>query len=185
MLFKDYIVTLMKTTPPELYTGLILMLVIGVMVSLWTLDLKKGMQASAMIFFVVYGIYVISITVVYRSLLEESKINLTPLWSYTAIMNGKKELIEEILMNVVAFIPIGVALAVGIKKTGWWKIVLIGSMLSVSVELLQYHYRRGLCEFDDVFHNTLGCMIGYGVYALAKYGYERICKRSVRTLVEA
>ena len=27
---------------------------------------------------------------------------------------------------------------------------------------------------DEVLHNTLGCLIGYGEYAVARYGYERL-----------
>ena len=33
--------------------------------------------------------------------------------------------------------------------------------LSLCVELLQLVLKRGLCEFDDVFHNVLGSMVGY------------------------
>lgn len=164
MTSENYIVSLMKTAPPELYAGLICMLVIGIVVSFWLYGIKKGIQVSALIFFVVYGIYMIGITVVYRHQFAESRINLMPFWSYAAIMNGKNELIKQILMNVLAFVPIGAALAQGLKKAAWWQIVLAGSMVSVCVELLQYHYRRGLCELDDVIHNTLGCMIGYGLY---------------------
>lgn len=173
MIPKDYIFSLMKTTPPELYAGLMLMLVIGVTVSLWTLGLKKGVQASALIFFIIYGLYVICTTVLYRHLLAESRINLIPLWSYTAIMNGEVKLIKQIIMNIMVFVPIGVSLAICIRKTTWWKVILIGCMVSICVELLQYHFRRGLCEFDDVFHNTIGCLIGYGLYSLARFGYKR------------
>lgn len=34
-------------------------------------------------------------------------------------------------------------------------------MLSCLIEGLQFLYGRGLCEFDDLFHNTLGGLIGY------------------------
>lgn len=33
--------------------------------------------------------------------------------------------------------------------------------LSCLIEGLQFFYGRGLCEFDDLFHNTLGGLIGY------------------------
>ena len=39
----------------------------------------------------------------------------------------------------------------------------MGFIFSSVIELSQLALKRGLCEFDDVFHNTLGCVIGYGV----------------------
>lgn len=38
---------------------------------------------------------------------------------------------------------------------------MIGCACSVSIELTQYFTGRGLFEFDDIFHNTLGAVIGY------------------------
>lgn len=29
--------------------------------------------------------------------------------------------------------------------------------------ILRY-IKKGLAEFDDVFHNTIGCLLGYGIY---------------------
>ena len=41
---------------------------------------------------------------------------------------------------------------------------MIGICLSVGIETLQFVFRKGFSEFDDVMHNTLGCLIGYGMY---------------------
>ena len=161
MTSKEYVLLLLKSTPPELYAGLICMLVIGILASFWLYGIKKGIQASALIFFVVYGILMICITVVYRRQFHETHINLMPFWSYTAIMNGKDELIKQIIMNVLAFVPIGASLALGLKKAAWWQVLLPGCMVSVCVELMQYYYKRGLCEIDDVMHNSIGCLIGF------------------------
>lgn len=35
---------------------------------------------------------------------------------------------------------------------------------SVFIEATQYFTGRGLCEFDDVFHNTLGACIGFIIW---------------------
>ena len=32
---------------------------------------------------------------------------------------------------------------------------------------------------DDVIHNTVGCLIRYGLFSLMRLGYERVAKRSV------
>ncbi len=41
--------------------------------------------------------------------------------------------------------------------------ILYLMLFSIAIEALQYSLRVGLCEFDDVFNNTLGSAIGYGV----------------------
>ena len=162
MLLKDYSISLLKTIPAELYAGIICIAVLGILVSAWAYGIKKSIQISSLVGFVVYGIYIICTTVVFRPARDESRVlNLKPFWSYSAINSGDTRLIDENLMNVFVFIPIGLLLAVGIKKSRWWHIALIGCMVSVIVEFLQFYYKRGLCEFDDLLHNTIGCLIGF------------------------
>lgn len=77
-------------------------------------------------------------------------------------------------MNVLAFIPIGLLLECAFDWMMWWKVLLIGGAFSVVIEALQFVRRRGFAEFDDMFHNMLGCMIGYGV--LAAFAHIVRCK---------
>ncbi len=79
-------------------------------------------------------------------------------------------------MNVIVFVPIGLLVGWTIKNMNWKKVFFIGMGISFSIELLQLVFKRGFAEVDDLIHNTLGCMIGFGVYSLAKVGYERISK---------
>jgi glycopeptide antibiotics resistance protein len=80
---------------------------------------------------------------------------------------------------VAVFIPVGILISVILNRAKWWQVTLIGLSLSVTIETLQFFLKRGFSEFDDVMHNTLGCMIGYGVYASIRYGYEAFSKRHV------
>ena len=67
-------------------------------------------------------------------------------------------------MNVIVFIPIGMILGSLLRVKGSWLIaLLIGCSVSVTIEAMQYFLHRGFAETDDVMHNTLGCMIGYGL----------------------
>ena len=62
------------------------------------------------------------------------------------------------------FIPIGILV-------GWmwnWKGLWFGVGLSCVVEMLQLVMGRGLCEFDDVFHNMVGAIIGVGVAMICR-----------------
>ena len=99
-----------------------------------------------------------------------------PFWSYRAILDGKEQYLAENIMNVVAFVPVAVLLGIAIRGRNVWTAMLVGAGLSVGIETLQFVFKKGFSELDDVMHNTLRCMIGYGVYALIRYGYERISK---------
>jgi glycopeptide antibiotics resistance protein len=76
-------------------------------------------------------------------------------------MDGKEQYLAENIMNVVAFVPIGLLLGIGIPRLKWWYALLIGFCLSSSIEILQFVFKKGFSEFDDVIHNTFGCILGY------------------------
>lgn len=65
---------------------------------------------------------------------------------------------------MIMFVPVGVL-------AGWlwrWRGVLIAAGMSIAIEALQLVTGRGLCEFDDVFHNVAGAAIGIGIVMLLK-----------------
>lgn len=71
---------------------------------------------------------------------------------------------NQILTNVIMFIPVGVLTGSLWKLRGLW----CAAGLSVFIEILQLITARGLCEFDDVFHNMVGAVIGYGVVIIGR-----------------
>ena len=64
----------------------------------------------------------------------------------------------EILINISLFVTIGLLMCSIAKR-----VCFIGCMLSILIELLQLVSGRGLCETNDVIHNTVGYMVGYAV----------------------
>ena len=64
-------------------------------------------------------------------------------------------------MNVIVFIPVGLLLGCAFKQVTWWKALLIGYSISVTIEALQFWFMKGFSEVDDVMHNTVGCVIGW------------------------
>lgn len=71
---------------------------------------------------------------------------------------------EQILTNVIMFVPVGVLV-------GWiwrWRGLWTAAVLSIFIEILQLVTARGLCEFDDVFHNMIGAVIGVGVVMIGR-----------------
>lgn len=74
----------------------------------------------------------------------------------------------NILLNVALFVPIGYLLPTKLpqKLNRSWKVLLFGFGLSLLIETAQLMTHRGYFDLDDLFHNTLGTMIGYGLYKI-------------------
>lgn len=49
--------------------------------------------------------------------------------------------------------------------------ILISLVTSISIEFAQYIFNLGWCEVDDVISNTLGAVIGCGLY----FELRKIC----------
>lgn len=71
---------------------------------------------------------------------------------------------NQILTNVIMFVPVGMLSGLLWKWRGLW----VAAGLSIVIELLQLVTSRGLCEFDDVLHNLIGAVIGTTSYIVIK-----------------
>ena len=111
---------------------------------------------------------IICTTVVFRNTRPERTINLIPLSSYFSIAENSylKEVAVINLLNVVMFLPIGMLIKISdlnANLNNWKGVMVLGLLLSVAIEVSQFVFCKGLCEVDDMIHNVIGCMIGYGV----------------------
>ena len=107
---------------------------------------------------------VLTSTVLARAAMKKAIYKLTPFWSYTAIASGKRNLLAEVVLNVVLFLPVGFLLPVIWEKARLRHAILVGAAFSALIEISQLLTRCGWFEFDDMIHNTLGTAIGYGLY---------------------
>lgn len=122
----------------------------------------KKVRCWAWVLVVGYIFFILSETIIGRLESEKFKYNLLPFWSYLALIRGEGvNLWRCIYLNVLFFIPLGALLWLSLKDRRWWKALIFSFTLSMGIEIMQLVLRRGLCEFDDIFHNTLGCMLGY------------------------
>ena len=106
-----------------------------------------------------YSFLILTETVLIRKPFLGEHIKLELFWSWKQ-WNVQK---EQILTNVAMFIPIGVL-------AGWlwkWKGLFVAAGLSLLVEVFQLITSRGLLEFDDVFHNMIGAVLGVGIVMVA------------------
>jgi glycopeptide antibiotics resistance protein len=80
--------------------------------------------------------------------------------------------LKQIGGNIVLFIPLGVALPILFPAIKKGKVIVIGFVISLSIELIQlmagfflgYNYRS--FDVDDLMTNTLGTVIGLLVFTL-------------------
>lgn len=108
-----------------------------------------------------YVFLVLWSTVVRRIGRDSFGLKLLPYWNLDELLSLKDPLdFVEIGLNLVLFVPIGLLLAGIFSRWKVWKIALIGCGMSVSIEILQLVLRCGLCETNDVIHNTIGCIVG-------------------------
>ena len=101
-------------------------------------------------------------TILYRPTQDNIRIELEPLWFVNYIIDGAIDLLIEKTLNVLLFVPIGFLIPLIIKKrTTICKMCIIGMLLSSFIEILQFVFKKGVCEIDDIILNTLGSMVGY------------------------
>lgn len=167
-LFIRYLVNLYQDVPTSVYEGLLSVLCLGVVVLIAIKGFSKGLKFSAGLLAIEYVILIYCATVVFRGYSENVGHDFSPFWSYKAIENGRNDLLAENIMNVVVFVPVGLLLSCISRRLKWWMVLLGGFQISVSVEALQWFFHKGFSEFDDVFHNTLGCAIGILITAIIK-----------------
>ena len=122
-----------------------------------------------------YLSFVATITVIARIPSHLAQYQLTVFWTYRAIANGDTHYCAEIFWNIILFIPIGFLIMLLLTNRHRWLTTLIsGFLLSVAIELIQLSFHRGLFEFDDMIHNTLGTVIGIGAFAFVEFLGKRI-----------
>ena len=112
--------------------------------------------------------FVFALMLVVRLQQPEYSFEFTLFWSYKNYMEEcNRDMLLQIIYNILAFLPwpiLFVQVFPKMKKLLW----SVGSafLFSVFVETMQLVFRLGLFEFDDMFHNTLGALIGYGILAV-------------------
>lgn len=161
--FRDFFYYSFRDTPMSFIVGLVSAFILGTILFVVALGWKKGMKWSAGWLLVEYLFLLLYLAVFVRNTQAGWTYNLSPFWSYQAIRKGRDDILAQVIMNVLAFIPIGLLLGT-FKGMKWWQALLIALCFSMLIELLQLVLKRGLAEIDDVVHNGVGCVIGYWAF---------------------
>lgn len=116
------------------------------------------------IFLIEYLFLLFYITIIKREPTSDIQVEWMPLWSYFVRGERLPNIVLEVILNVFLFIPFGVLM--GIRRFSLKCTMLYSFCLSVVIELIQLITKRGLCETDDVIHNLLGTVLGFGIVRL-------------------
>ena len=156
-----------------------------------TAKVKNGYHA---ILLTIYGGGVLWLTLVNRFELDVARVRFEPFYvirlltncalktkkfpSYVckhALKNSKRLFdsihatpIEDLLLNIILFMPLGFLLPYIFPKFNFWKTTLSAFCISCAIEATQYLAHWGCLDIDDIINNTVGACLGYGCWALYK-----------------
>ena len=154
----NYIIELLDVPPIYYIISICITVIIYNSIHNWNMGLLLG-----------YCFFFYSITVLNR---QNGDIHywLTPFWSYS-----HPELYMENVTNIIAFIPIGY-FGFSIKKN---KAIVFSLAVSMIIEVTQLITGRGLFEFDDIIHNSIGGVLGSILYILIHYHIKRRSREGI------
>ena len=134
-----------------------------VMLIVWTLiNVFAPKKLSKVLSFIIAATNITAIvffTVSNRSTNSERSYRFVPFIHYYSSLSGR----ETLWLNAFFFLPLGLSLPYLLPDKIQRKAlttILIAAAFSTCIEAVQFIFKLGLCETDDVIMNTLGAAIG-------------------------
>ena len=114
-----------------------------------------------LVLFCVYIFCVLYITLFNREPTYRRRV-LTPLWEYRKLIHEDSHYwFQQITCNIIMLVPFGTFLGYRFERMTIIQAAVLSGAFSALIEITQYFTRRGLLEFDDVFNNTFGAVLGF------------------------
>lgn len=101
--------------------------------------------------------------VTFKDINALSGFNLTPFKEIFRYELGSKLFLQQVLGNILIFIPFGFFATYYIKIRKYRYIFIVGLLSSAIIEVVQYFLGRSF-DVDDIILNLLGASIGFLVY---------------------
>ncbi len=162
--FCDYLEAVIQDVPWWGYAIAIVILIIGSVIAFVKKGRNEGLRMSACLFLLLYVMVLYCSTVFFRTTTTTTHYPFEFFWHYKDFVHGQWLWLPEVIMNIAVFVPVGFVLGLAFRKIKGWQVVLVGMGFSVGIELLQYFFKKGFADVDDVMNNTLGCALGWLVY---------------------
>ena len=154
-------------------------LYIIIVLLLYTLKIRRGISWKWIVeaIFCIYGITLLIATGIFAL-----NYSLNGTFSYNLIPFIGSSIIP-VLLNFILFVPYGFLLPFVFSscKWSWKKVVIIGAITSLAIELLQMFGGR-YAEIDDFLINTFGAFTGYIFYVCA-HEFKKNRKKAVLSFV--
>ena len=104
-----------------------------------------------------------SLAVLFRESSDKCSIRLN---MFKDLLEPGPEGYKDLILNIVSFIPVGLLVGLLLEKHRLTKALLVGLLVSLTIEFSQLIWHRGVFDVNDLFNNVLGALIG-GVIAVA------------------
>lgn len=121
-----------------------------------------------------YLFVVVCSTIIFRRVIKAPHIEFTPFWTYKAAYTHVVGVSYwDIILNMALFVPLGLLLSLIFPRVEIWKVIVIAIACSMCIEVSQFIWMRGVCQFDDIMHNSIGAAFGcYVARLLGGYGLK-------------
>lgn len=105
---------------------------------------------------------VLGATLFCRRTLPYHRIETMTFWIDSEIMKGNPGVtFLDIIFNLFLLFPMGFLIAGIFRSIKVGHILVIGLFFPFGIEVFQYILYKGISEFDDLAHNTIGCVVGW------------------------
>ena len=139
----------------------------------------QTLQLVAICLLVLYLGIVFASTVFTRIPAEYPRYELQIFWSWTKVLRDQNRgMLLEILLNCLLLFPAGLLLPLVWGRERKIRYGLLwGALISLIIEGCQLLFHRGLFEWDDIIHNSLGCMLGCAIMNVIRWRRKGGCRR--------
>nr|WP_300351266.1 VanZ family protein [Clostridium sp.] len=86
---------------------------------------------------------------------------------FNDILNGNYNKFD-IIGNVILFIPFGIYIPMLFRISSIYKNIVIFALISLFFEVSQYVFYLGASDVTDIITNTIGGILGLGIYLILK-----------------
>ena len=110
-------------------------------------------------------------------LYKDRSINIIPFMG-SVVVNGRIY-INEIIDNILVFIPLGIYICMLKEDWSILRKISVGFFISLGIEVLQFILAIGATDITDLLGNTLGGILGIGVF----YLFSKLFKNKTNKII--
>ena len=135
-----------------------------------SIGMSKRKELSAALLGIAVAV-ILWVTVLGRESYIENSLVFEPFHAFYSfvkdIQDGRLRISGNFIGNIILFIPVGVLFPLTGDEHRCVKTGFVALCFSIIIEIIQLVSHRGYFEIDDLILNTLGAVMGYGIYRVA------------------